>query len=98
MVIEPVFPLARFRKDLLALRGRERGTFQILQGECDGTVFHRPNTGAHQPLFQNSDATDGALIEKLPRPDQVRFGRSKWQLFLKSKQNAAEYLPVFGRI
>src|SRR5437016_7587436 len=98
VIVEPGFPFARFGEDLFALRNRERGFFQMLKGECGGAMFYRTHTGVHQPLLQDANAADGALVEKLPRGHQVRLGFCKWQLLLEGEQNTAEYLPVFSRL
>src|SRR5579863_3651402 len=94
IIVKPGFPFTRFGENLLALRCRERGLFQMLRRECDGAVFYRTHTGAHQPLLQDANTADGALVEKLPHGHQVRLRFGKWQLLLEGKQDTAEYLPV----
>src|SRR5215469_16482227 len=96
IIVEPSFPFARFGQNLLTLRSRERSLFQMLRRECDGAMFYRAHTGAHQPLLQDANTANGALIEKLPCGHQVHLHFGKWQLLLEGEQDTAEYLAVFG--
>src|SRR5580698_6030642 len=52
----------------------------------------------HEPFLEDSDATYGTLIEKLPYRRQVGLDAFERKLFLEGQQNVLENLPVRGGV
>ena len=69
--------------------------FQVLERQHRGGLSNRGRKPLDEPIFQNADTTDAALVKVLPKLDQVRW---VWQRHLLSERlkNLRERLAVCG--
>ena len=71
------FTAAGFLNQPVALRYRQGMLLQVLQRQGRGGLSNRNRKPLHQPIFQNADTTDAALVEVFPKPHQVRRFKRK---------------------
>jgi hypothetical protein len=57
----------------------------------------REGQSPHEPVFQHSDAADGAFIAIVEVLEKIRFS-AQWQVALEGEEDALKRSPIFGSI